>query len=330
MSQTIAVNAAAPVTRVLILAEHNNQRLSSVNLQVIAAALQLSKGLLALDLLIVGHGCESVASDAEQLPHIRQVVMVDAPAGANQLAENLAPIVASLAGDYRYVIAGATTWGKNLLPRAAALLDIQPLTDVVAIEAMDTEPLVFTRPIYAGSALERLSSNQSTDFISFRPSAFNALTLGAPVAINLTAVTAPEPLALSRFIEQSLSISARPELTAARVVVSGGRGLQTRAQFELVYTLADKLGAAVGASRAAVDAGIAGNELQVGQTGKIVAPELYIALGLSGAVQHLAGMSESRLIVAINSDPDAPIFQVADYGLVADVFTAVPELLALL
>lgn len=309
--------------KVLVLVEHDNLQLSPVNLKVLGALVELKKYRpLIIDVLVIGHNCVPVAQAAALMPNVQQVLVADALACAHQLAENLAPFVASLTASYNYVIAPATTWGKNLLPRIAALMDVQPITDVIAIVG----PLTFKRPIYAGSGIATITTDQSTCVLSIRPSAFGAVT-PVPIAVPIVHLRSPEDAGLSRFVERRLVTSERPELTAARVVVSGGRGLQNGENFSLLYDLADKLNGAVGASRAAVDAGFAANDMQVGQTGKVVAPELYIAVGLSGAVQHVAGMRDSKVVVAINKDPDAPIFQVADYGLVADLFDAVPELI---
>lgn len=308
----------------LVLVEQDDNAFSDVNLKVMGAIARLQEfASLDVDLLVVGKDCADVAATAARVPGIREVLVADADSCAHQLAENLIPWLAELAQGYTYILVGATTFGKNLLPGIAALLDIQPITDIVAIESIS----VFKRPIYAGSALVRVATEQSVKLLSFRGSAFNSVTLGG-VSAPIVKVTPPQDREISRFICQDSLSHDRPELTVARIVVSGGRGVQDGENFQLLYQLADKLGAAVGASRAAVDAGFVGNDLQVGQTGKIVAPELYIAIGLSGAVQHLAGMRESRVVVAINNDPDAPIFQVADYGLVTDLFEAVPDLLA--
>lgn len=309
--------------KVLMLVEHDNLQLSAVNFKVLGALDELKKHrALTIDVLVTGYECEPVIQSAALMPNIHQVLVADALVCAHQLAENLAPFIASLAANYHYVIAPATTWGKNLLPRIAALMDVQPITDVIAI----VDSLTFKRPIYAGSGIATIITEQSSCVLSIRPSAFNAVT---PVSTSapITHLPSPDDIGLSRFVERQLVANERPELTAARVVVSGGRGLQNGENFSLLYALADKLNGAVGASRAAVDAGFAANDMQVGQTGKVVAPELYIAVGLSGAVQHIAGMRESKVVVAINKDPDAPIFQVADYGLVADLFDAVPELI---
>lgn len=310
----------------LVLIEQDASGFSLINLKVMGAVERLREFVdLEVDLLIVGKNCAAVAGMAARIPGVRQVLVADGDSGEHQLPETLAPWLARLAGGYIYFFAGATTFGKNLLPRVAALMDIQPITDVVAIAA----PNEFLRPVYAGSALARLRTDQPIKLLSVRASAFTDVVLGESSAA-IVSITPPPTQNMSRFIDQQQVQAERPELASARVVVSGGRGLQAGENFQLLYQLADKLGAAVGASRAAVDAGFAANDMQVGQTGKVVAPELYIAIGLSGAVQHLAGMRDSRVVVAINKDPDAPIFQAADYGLVADLFAAVPELIALL
>jgi len=310
----------------LVVIEQDTSGFSPINLKVMGAIAQLREfAALEVDLLVVGKDCTAIAEAAARIPGIRQVLLADGEGGEHQLPEALAPWLADLAHDYRYLLVGATTFGKNLLPRVAALMDIQPITDVVVIESAN----VFKRPIYAGSALASVMTDQPIKLLSIRASAFTALEAGDVVA-PITIIIPPKSQRLSRVVSQQQVAAERPELTAARVVVSGGRGMQSGENFHLLYQLADKLGAAVGASRAAVDAGFVANDMQVGQTGKMVAPELYIAVGLSGAVQHIAGMRDSRVVVAINKDPDAPIFQVADYGLVADLFTAVPELIELL
>jgi electron transfer flavoprotein alpha subunit len=310
----------------LVVIEQDASGFSPINLKVMGAVACLREfTVLEVDLLVVGKDCAAVAEAAAQIPGIRQVLIADGDAGEHQLPETLAPWLAGLARDYSYLVSGATTFGKNLLPRVAALMDVQPITDVVAIESSN----VFKRPIYAGSALASVMTDQPINLLSIRASAFTAVEPGN-FAAPITAIAPPKAQQLSRFVSQQQVSMERPELTAARVVVSGGRGMQSSENFQLLYQLADKLGAAVGASRAAVDAGFVANDMQVGQTGKVVAPELYIAVGLSGAIQHVAGMRESKIVVAINKDPDAPIFQVADYGLVADLFTAVPELIELL
>ena len=311
---------------VLVLIESDANGFSLINLKVMGAVAQLRKFIdLEVDLLVVGKDCAAEAEMAACVPGVRQILVADSDTCEHQLPETLAPWLAELAQAYKYVVVGATTFGKNLLPRIAALMDIQPITDVVAIESANE----FLRPVYAGSGLARVRSEQQINLLSIRSSAFSEVSLGESSAA-IVPIAPPPTQTISRFISQQQVETERPELTAARVVVSGGRGLQSGENFNLLYQLADKLDAAVGASRAAVDAGFVPNDMQVGQTGKVVAPELYIAIGLSGAVQHLAGMRDSRVVVAINKDPDAPIFQVADYGLVADLFDVVPELIELL
>jgi electron transfer flavoprotein alpha subunit len=307
----------------LVLIEQDASGFSLINLKVMGAVARLREFIdLEVDLLVAGKDCAAIADKAARIPGIRKVLVADSDSCEHQLPEALAPWLATLAGDYAYVCVGATTFGKNLLPRMAALMDTQPITDVVAIDSANE----FTRPVYAGSALARVSTDQPVKLLSIRASAFVDVVLGEAGAA-IVSIDPPPAQNMSRFIGQQQVQTERPELTSARVIVSGGRGLQAGENFQLLYQLADKLGAAVGASRAAVDAGFAPNDMQVGQTGKVVAPELYIAIGLSGAVQHLAGMRDSRVVVAINKDPEAPIFQAADYGLVADLFDAVPELI---
>ncbi len=312
--------------KVLFLTEHNDRNICPESLRAMSAALQLQpEGITAL---IIGHQCDAVVEHAQRIDGIAEIMVLDSPAYQHRLAENIVPVMAQLSEPYTHVLAAATTFGKNILPGVAALRDVGQLSDVVAIESDDT----FVRPIYAGNALATVKSLDAVKMVSIRSSAFEALSdngLGenssnqVPV-VRLDKVVAAEN---SEFVGLEKVESERPDLPNARVVVSGGRGLGCKAQFAMVEQLADKLGAAVGASRAAVDAGYVSNDLQVGQTGKIVAPELYIAIGISGAIQHLAGMKESKVIVAINKDPDAPIFQVADYGLVGDLFDILPELL---
>lgn len=311
---------------VLVLVEPDASGFSLINLKVMGAVKRLGEFVdLEVDLLVVGKDCAAVAEMAARVPGVRQILVADDECCEHQLPETLAPWLAELAQAYAYVVVGATTFGKNLLPRIAALMDVQPITDVIAIESANE----FRRPVYAGSALAHVRTEQAIKLLSVRASAFAEVALGES-STTIVTVAPPQVQNLSRFISQQNVQSERPELTVARVVVSGGRGMQSGENFNLLYQLADKLGAAVGASRAAVDAGFAPNDMQVGQTGKVVAPELYIAIGLSGAVQHLAGMRDSRVVVAINKDPDAPIFQVADYGLVADLFDVIPELIELL
>jgi electron transfer flavoprotein alpha subunit len=322
---TNSSDISSPLTALVIL-ELDGGNLSLVNLKVMSALTRLREFInLDVDVLIAGRDCAEAAKTAALFPDIRQVLVADADACAYQLPENLAPWLADHARKYSYVLVGATTFGKNLLPCVAALLDCQPITDVVAIDSAS----VFKRNIYAGNGLATVTTNQPIKFLSIRTSAFSAIGLSTESAA-IVAIEPPPVQAKSRFIKQEDASTARPELTSARVVISGGRGMQSGDNFNLLYRLADKLGAAVGASRAAVDAGYAANDMQVGQTGKMVAPELYIAVGLSGAVQHIAGMRDAKIIVAINKDPDAPIFNLADYGLVADLFEALPELIELL
>ncbi|MBE4591384.1 electron transfer flavoprotein subunit alpha [Vibrio navarrensis] len=303
----------------LVIAEHNQHTLASDTLRTLKAAQSLGG---EVSVLVMGHECEAVANTLRQCDGVTQVLLAQHSVYQHALAENSAELIAKLAADYSHILAPATTFGKNLLPRVAALLDVGQLSDVIAIESSDT---VF-RPVYAGNVLAKVQSLDAIKVMTIRSSAFDAVSdCGGDVpVVEINQVIFSET---SEFVRQEKAESVRPELAAAKVVVSGGRGLGSKAQFALVEQLADKLGAAVGASRAAVDAGFVSNDLQVGQTGKIVAPQLYIAVGISGAIQHLAGMKDSKVIVAINSDADAPIFQVADYGLVGDLFTLVPELI---
>ncbi len=306
---------------VLVIAEHNNATLNPVTASVVAAAVQLDADI---HVLVAGSDCSAVATAAGQYQGVSRVLVADNAAYANQLAEAVAPLVSSIAADYTAILAAAGTTGKNLMPRLAALLDAGQLSDIVAIEAQDT----FIRPIYAGNALATVRTADTVKILTVRTSAFEPVGTGNNAdQMTLDTVISQNK---SMFISENLSTSERPELASASIVVSGGRGLGSAGNFQLLERIADKLGAAVGASRAAVDAGFVGNDLQVGQTGKIVAPELYIAVGISGAIQHLAGMKDSKVIVAINIDADAPIFQVADYGLVADLFQVLPELESLL
>ncbi|TCS63540.1 electron transfer flavoprotein subunit alpha/FixB family protein [Varunaivibrio sulfuroxidans] len=307
---------------VLVLGEHDNRDLKAATLHTITAAGQLG----AVDVLIAGENCDQPARQAAAAAGVRRVLVVDDPAFAHPLAEVVAPLLVSLAENYEAVLAGATTTGKNTLPRAAALLDVAQISDVIAVLGPDT----FKRPIYAGNAIATVTSSDRIKVLTVRTTAFDAAPSGAdePAPIDTLAFVPQD--APSRFVGAQLSHSERPELTDAKIIVSGGRGLGSAENFKLIENLADTLGAAVGASRAAVDAGYVPNDYQVGQTGKVVAPNLYVAVGISGAIQHLAGMKDSRVIVAINKDEEAPIFQVADYGLVADLFTALPELTAAL
>lgn len=305
---------------VLVIAEHDNQQLKSATLHAITAAAAFSG---EVHLVVAGAGCRAVAEQGAQVSGVSKVLLVESDAYEHQLAEDLAPLLADLGKSASVVIAGASTFGKNLLPRLAALLDVQPISDVLKVVSEDT----FERPIYAGNVIATVRSSDAIKVLSVRTTVFDAAATGSEAA-PIESVQAQPASGLSSFVREELAQSDRPELTSAKVVVSGGRGLQNGENFELLYQLADKLGGAVGASRAAVDAGFVPNDMQVGQTGKIVAPDLYIAVGVSGAIQHLAGMKESKVIVAINKDEDAPIFQVADYGLVADLFEAVPELMS--
>lgn len=305
--------------KILILAEHDNNTLKSINLHTLTAATQLGN---EIDLCIIGHECNSVIEQAKQLSGIQKIVVADAKEYAHQLAENVAPLIADLGKKYEYVLTGATTFGKNILPRAAALLNVAMIADVTKIVSPET----FVRPIYAGNALATVKSNDIIKLLTIRGTAFPAAKQNANPNVQIEKITNIIPNELSEFVKQELTVSSRPELTSAKIVISGGRGLKNAENFKLLEKLADQLGAAVGASRAAVDAGFVPNDYQVGQTGKVVAPDLYIAIGISGAIQHIAGMKDSKVIVAINNDPDAPIFEVADYGLVGDLFKVIPEL----
>ncbi|EGY51341.1 electron transfer flavoprotein subunit alpha/FixB family protein [Neisseria shayeganii] len=303
---------------VLIIAEHDNAKLNPATLHAVTAAQKLGE----VHVLVAGNGAAAVADQAKQVAGVAKVLLADAAHYAESLPEEVAPLVVKLAGDYSHIGATATAFGKNLLPRVAALLDCSQVSDLT--EVVDAQ--TFVRPIYAGNAFATVNSSESKLVLTFRATAFDAAaTAGGNAAVETVEATAQQ--GLSRFVGRELTKSDRPELTQAKIIVSGGRALANAEQFNSVLTpLADKLGAAIGASRAAVDAGYAPNDYQVGQTGKVVAPELYIAVGISGAIQHIAGMQDSKVIVAINKDPEAPIFNVADYGLVADLFTAVPEL----
>ncbi|MCG6214112.1 FAD-binding protein [Vibrio furnissii] len=304
---------------ILVIAEHNNQVLAVDTLRTLQAANAIGG---KVSILVMGAACVSVAEAAKACAGVSHVLLAESPAYEHRLAENGAALVAEIARSYSHVLAPATTFGKNLLPRVAALLDVGQLSDVITIESPDT----VVRPIYAGNALAKVKSLDAIKVMTIRSSAFDAVASTGGNAEVKTVDHAIESLT-SQFVSQQKVESARPELPAARVVISGGRGLGSKENFALVEQLADKLGGAIGASRAAVDAGFVSNDLQVGQTGKIVAPELYIAVGISGAIQHLAGMKDSKVIVAINSDPDAPIFQIADYGLVGDLFEIMPALI---
>ena len=306
----------------LVIAEHDNQSLKAATLNAVAAALQISS---EVDILVAGNGTDAVAQAAGQIAGVRKVIQVDSPALADQLAEPLAAQILSIAKNYSHILAPATANGKNVLPRVAAKLDVAQLSDITRVVSPDT----FERPIYAGNAIATVQSADSIKVITVRTTGFDpvAATGGLATIEKQSGDAAASNTSSSSFVGRELTKSDRPELTAAKIIVSGGRGLGSGEKYqEVVVPLADALGAALGASRAAVDAGYVPNDYQVGQTGKIVAPQLYVAVGISGAIQHLAGMKDSKVIVAINKDPEAPIFSVADYGLVADLFTAVPEL----
>ena len=303
---------------ILVIAEHDNTNLKGSTLNTLAAAGNLTGDI---HLLIAGSGIESVLSESQTLDGVSKVISCDNETYANFIAEDLSSLILSISESYTHILAPATTFGKNLMPRVSAKLDSQQISDIISVESDDT----FKRPIYAGSCIATVKSNDSIKVITVRSTAFDAVgTNNSGVEVEL--VDSLTSLGISSFVSEELAKSDRPELTAANIVISGGRGMQSGDNFHLLDSIADKLGAAVGASRAAVDAGFVPNDYQVGQTGKIVAPDLYIAVGISGAIQHLAGMKDSKVIVAINKDEDAPIFQVADYGLVADLFTALPEL----
>ncbi|MBP2292586.1 electron transfer flavoprotein subunit alpha/FixB family protein [Azospirillum rugosum] len=302
---------------ILVIAEHDNAALKPATLNAVTAAAKIGGDI---HLLVAGQGAQAVADAASKVAGVSKVLLADDAAYAHALPENLAPLVVGLAKSYGHVLAAATSEGKNLLPRVAALLDVAAISDITGVVSADT----FERPIYAGNAIATVQSSDAIKVITVRTTAFEAAATGGSAAVENVAGTGDAGSA--KFVGQELTKSERPELTQAKIVVSGGRGMQSGENFKLLEALADKLGAAVGASRAAVDAGFVPNDYQVGQTGKIVAPELYIAVGISGAIQHLAGMKDSKVIVAINKDEEAPIFQVADYGLVADLFKAVPEL----
>ncbi len=302
---------------VLVVADHDNEVLKPVTLVTLAAAAAINA---EVDVLVAGHNCSGVANEAAQAANVTKVRVADAADYAYALPENLAPLVVRLSADYSHLLTAHTTTGKNFMPRVAAALDVQMISDIMGVESEDT----FKRLIYAGNAIATVRTSDSKKVLTVRGTGFDGVApTGGSAAIENVE---PEPVqGGSEFIADELAKSERPELTAAGVVISGGRGMQNGENFSLLEGIADKLGAAIGASRAAVDAGFVPNDMQVGQTGKIVAPELYIAVGISGAIQHLAGMKDSKVIVAINKDPDAPIFQVADYGLVADLFDALPE-----
>ena len=307
---------------ILVIAEHDNDAVQAATLNTVTAARELGA---EIDVLVAGHNCSQVADSAAKIEGVTRVLLADHTVLEHQLAECLAPVIAGIATEYTHLLAPASTFGKNVMPRAAALLDVQQVSDISAIVAEDT----FVRPIYAGNALATVCSADAIKVVTVRTTAFDAAAdEGGTASVEMLSVA--ESLPLAEFLGQELTRSERPELTTADIIVSGGRGMQSSENFVMLERLADQLGAAVGASRAAVDAGYVPNDYQVGQTGKVVAPDLYIAIGISGAIQHLAGMKDSKVIVAINKDEEAPIFQIADYGWVTDLFTAVPELEAAL
>jgi len=303
---------------ILVVAEHDNATLKGATLNTIAAAKAIGGDI---DVLVAGQGCQAAADAAAKAEGVSKVVLVDDAAYAQQLGEPMGDLVAELGKGYSHILAAATTTGKDFLPRAAALLDVNMISEIIKVESADT----FARPIYAGNAIATVQSSDAIKVITVRATGFDPVAAeGGSASIENGSAVADK--GISTFVGEELAKSDRPELTSADVIISGGRGMQNGDNFEMLYKVADKIGAGVGASRAAVDAGFVPNDMQVGQTGKIVAPNLYIAVGISGAIQHLAGMKDSKVIVAINKDEEAPIFQVADYGLVADLFEAIPEL----
>jgi electron transfer flavoprotein alpha subunit len=302
---------------ILVFAEHDNSTLKADTLKTVAAAQAIGGDI---HILVAGNDCQSVAQEAAKVNGVSKVLVADNPAYEHQLAENISLLVTELAADYEHILATALTTGKNFMPRVAALLDVAQISDIIAVESNDT----FVRPIYAGNAIATVQSLDNKKIITVRPTGFDPVaTDGNAEVVAIDSVTDAK---ISSHVNDQLSVSERPDLGAAGIVISGGRGMQNGDNFKLLEGIADKLGAAIGASRAAVDAGFVPNDMQVGQTGKIVAPDLYIAVGISGAIQHLAGMKDSKIIVAINKDAEAPIFQVADYGIVGDLFEVLPEL----
>jgi len=302
---------------ILVIAEHDNSSLKAETLKTVNAAQKIGGDIT---ILVAGHNCQNVVEAASKVNGVSKVLVCDNAAYEHQLAENVSLLVTALAADYEHILATALTTGKNFMPRVAALLDVAQISDIIDVESSDT----FVRPIYAGNAIATVQSLDSKKVITVRTTGFDAVaTDGNAEVVNLDTVT---DAGISSHVSDELTVSERPDLGAASVIISGGRGMQNGDNFKLLDGIADKLGAAIGASRAAVDAGFVPNDMQVGQTGKIVAPDLYIAVGISGAIQHLAGMKDSKVIVAINKDPEAPIFQVADYGIVTDLFDALPEL----
>ena len=302
---------------ILVLCDHDGATFGAATLNAIAAAAQIGGDV---DVLVAGQNVGDIASEAAKADGVSRVLAADSAELANGLAENVAPVILSIADNYSHILAPATTYGKNIMPRVAALKDVAQISDIISVEDAST----FKRPIYAGNAIATVKSDEALKLITVRATSFEAVGMGGSASVE--SLDSAGDAGLSSYVKSELSSSERPELTSAGIVVSGGRGMQDGSNFAMLENVADKLGAAVGASRAAVDAGFVPNDYQVGQTGKVVAPDLYIAVGISGAIQHLAGMKDSKVIVAINKDDEAPIFQVADYGLVADLFDAVPEL----
>lgn len=302
---------------ILVIAEHDNSSLNVATLNSVTAAQAIGGDI---DLLVAGDGCQGAAEQASKVAGVGKVLVADNAAYAHHLAENLAPLIAEVGAGYSHILATATTTAKNIMPRAAALMDVQAVSDISAVVSADT----FKRPIYAGNVIATVQSSDAIKVLTVRGTAFDAAAAEGGSA-TIEAVASAQDTGLTSFVGEEVAESDRPELTAAEIVISGGRGMGNGENFNMLYSIADKLGAAVGASRAAVDAGFVPNDMQVGQTGKIVAPDLYVAVGISGAIQHLAGMKDSKVIVAINKDEEAPIFSVADYGLVADLFSALPE-----
>jgi len=303
---------------ILVIAEHDNTSLSPATLNTISAAKEIGSDI---DILVAGSGCANVGKEASQIPHVKSILLADSIEYKDFIAENISTLIISLSKDYTHLMAPSTTTGKNFMPRVAALLDVMQISDIIKVVDEST----FQRPIYAGNALSTVKSSDNIKIITVRSTSFEVSENSGGNA-EIKSINGTGETDKSKFLKSELSSSERPELTSAKIVVSGGRGMQDGSNFGMLEKVADKLGAAVGASRAAVDAGFVPNDYQVGQTGKVVAPELYIAVGISGAIQHLAGMKDSKVIVAINKDEDAPIFQVADYGVVTDLFDAIPEL----
>ena len=302
---------------ILVLCDHDGATFGAATLNAIAAAAKIGGDV---DVLVAGQNVGDIAAEAAKADGVSRVLAADSAELANGLAENVAPVILSIADNYSHILAPATTYGKNIMPRVAALKDVAQISDIISVEDAST----FKRPIYAGNAIATVKSDEALKLITVRATSFEAVGMGGSASVE--SLDSAGDAGLSSYVKSELSSSERPELTSAGIVVSGGRGMQDGSNFAMLENVADKLGAAVGASRAAVDAGFVPNDYQVGQTGKVVAPDLYIAVGISGAIQHLAGMKDSKVIVAINKDDEAPIFQVADYGLVADLFDAVPEL----